>query len=125
MVCLTDSNDASDNRKVRPIALTCCQKRAWTSALMRQKSGSLATFLQPYQVAVGIRGGAHLMSLAVDTHLALHPDHVVVSLDIRNAFNEGERALILEALAAQECTRFAVPLMSALFQPESKVFGIE
>ena len=125
VACLTDSNDAAQNRKVRPIALTCCQKRAWTSALVKQKSASLARFLQPYQVAVGIKGGAHLVPLAINTHLALHPDHVVVSLDIRNAFNEGERALIMEAIGANECTRFLVPLMGAMLQPVSKVFGIQ
>ena len=124
VACLTDSNDTTSNRKVRPIALTCCQKRAWTSALMRQKSASLARFLQPYQVAVGIKGGAHLVAMAVNTHLALHPEHVVVSLDIRNAFNEGERALILQAVAEHESTRFLVPLLGAMFQPVSAVFGI-
>ena len=86
---------------------------------------SLARFLQPHQVAVGIKGGAHLVPLAINTHLALHPDHVVVSLDIRNAFNEGERALIMEAIGANECTRFLVPLMGAMLQPVSKVFGIQ
>ena len=124
VACLANSGDASENRKVRPIALTCCQKRAWTSALMRQKSASLAKLLQPHQVAVGIKGGAHLVPLAINTHLALHPDHVVVSLDIRNAFNEGERALILRALAANKCTRFLLPLMNAMLQPVSKVFGV-
>ena len=48
--------------------------------------------------ALGRNGGAHLMQTTLQEHSDLHPDHVIVRLDFKNAFNTISRELIFEAL---------------------------
>ena len=122
IACLTDLFDEHGN--VRPVGITCCEKRSWTSALVAAKKIELAQFLCPWQTAVGVSGGCHLVPIALGIHLKLHPDHVALALDVKNAFNAGERAKILERIAAKEETRWLLPVMRAILQARSEVFGV-
>jgi hypothetical protein len=54
---------------------------------------ALAEYLKPYQYAIGRKGGAEEIHKLIQTHLQLHPNMVLVSLDVRAAFSEIETTL--------------------------------
>ena len=49
----------------------------------------------PTEVGNGVRGGVESLPAAVSAYLRLHPDHLVIKFDIRNAFNSLHRANVL------------------------------
>jgi len=54
--------------------------------------------------------------------LEVHPDWVIVRLDLRNAFNEICRSKVLERLNQEPHLRSLVPLSWATYVPESSIF---
>eukprot|EP00973_Karenia_brevis_P090320 12402004-Karenia_brevis.AAC.1 len=76
----------------------------------------------PQQVAIGAPSGVGLVIFGVRTLLELHPDWVVVRLDLRNAYNEIKRAAILRRLDASPRLRGLVPLFHATHSVASPVF---
>eukprot|EP00973_Karenia_brevis_P027171 3746854-Karenia_brevis.AAC.1 len=56
----------------------------------------LAAHFWPQQVAIGIPSGISMSVFGVRTLLEMHPDWVIVRIDLRNAYNEIKRASVLE-----------------------------
>ena len=77
---------------VRPLGTGECLQRAIHSSIVAQFKIPLAEYLWPQQVAVGISGGISLLIWGIKLTLEVHPDFVVVKLDLRNAYNEIARA---------------------------------
>ena len=61
------------------------------------------------------------MVMASQLHLEAHPDHVVVSLDMENAYNEIVRARVLEALWSKPDLRPLFMFFYKEMAPESYV----
>lgn len=74
------------------------------------------TGLSPQQVAVGVPGGISVLVHSVKLGLEAHPGHVVVKCDLRNAFNEVERATMLERVL-QSPVRALAPLLTSSSAP--------
>lgn len=92
------------NGDIRPIGITDVLRRAAGRSIMATIREDLAKWFvaeggRCTQLAVGRKGGTQLLSTAVREHLANHPDHVCISLDIVNAFNSISRAAMAEAIA--------------------------
>ena len=74
-------------------------------ALARTVRAAAAELLAPAQLGVGVSSACERLLYEVEAHLALHPEHAVVQLDYRNAFN-----LVSRAAASAMLSR-AVPLL--------------
>ena len=80
---------------VRPIAICTIFHKIISSAIMLNIKSSLMCFFSPVQFSVGIEGGAESVVHRVRKRLHLHPDHVLVSLDLKNAFNSVRRSAFM------------------------------
>eukprot|EP00973_Karenia_brevis_P036316 5008643-Karenia_brevis.AAC.1 len=107
---------------VRPIGVGECIRRAINSALMADMKPCFAQHFWPQQAAVGTPSGISLVIFGVRSLLELHPNWVVVRLDIRNAYNEIKRAAILRRLNASSHLRTLVPLFFATHSISSPVY---
>ena len=68
------------------------------------------------------KGGLDVLVHLVRMHLDEIPAHVCVKLDIRNMFNEIERAAIIRVFEANPRLRDMVPFLFAVHSPMSPVF---
>ena len=66
---------------------------AITRTLWSSAEESLAAYLSPQQVAVGVPGGLSILVHGVRELLTHRPDFVVVRLDLANAYNTIDRAV--------------------------------
>ena len=88
---------------VRPVAVGEVDTCAFTKAAYAGFTHTaFAEYLAPQQLAVGIPGGLSILVHGVRALLRMRPDFVVVRLDLRNAYNEIDRAVLLERMAAVE-----------------------
>ena len=83
---------------VRPIGMGDASRRATGKAVAKAESGAFMERLAPVQVAVGVKNGAGILTLAVKLHLEENPTHVALKLDKANAYNNLHRRSILAAL---------------------------
>ena len=56
--------------------------------------------------------------------LEVHPDWVVVRLDLRNAYNELKRSQMVERLASVDHVRDLAPVVWATYSAESEVYWV-
>ena len=82
---------------IRPIAIGEVWARLASMCAMAC-SPEVGPGLAPLQLGVGIRGGAQCMGHAINAAVRVHPDHVVLQLDAKNAFNTLSRQVMLEAV---------------------------
>ena len=54
-----------------------------------------------------------------------NPDFVAVKIDLENAYNKAERAVILKSLLKNPATRNWAPYFHASMSPKAKIFGIQ
>ena len=87
--------------------------------LMGGVQRKLEGILRPQQVAVGVQGGLSILVHGVRALMQQSPGLVCVKLDLRNAFNEVERAALVEAVYSYPELRDLVPLMVKTYAPET------
>ena len=80
---------------IRPIAIGETLRRL-TSKLAARCMSDVAKSLTP-QLGVGVPGGVEVAVHATRAHALEHPDHVILRVDFRNAFNSVDRAAVFEA----------------------------
>ena len=51
--------------------------------------------LLPQQVGVDVKFAAELLAMGIKMTLHLRPDHILVNIDIKNAYNTMRRAAIM------------------------------
>ena len=107
---------------VRPIGIGECLRRCIHSALVSQYKPLLRDHLWPQQVALGVEGGLSILVFGLRLALEVHPDWVVVKMDMRNAFNEIKRRCVVDRLNQTDHLRGLVPATWATCSPESKVY---
>jgi hypothetical protein len=84
-------NEAGD---IRPIAVGHILLRMLGSMALKSKAAEIQKFFMPIQFGVGVRSGCELMINAISAHLSIHPNHILVSCDSKNAFNSFDRSKI-------------------------------
>ena len=92
--------------RLRPIGMPEVLRKLAAVALARTVRAAAAELLAPAQLGVGVSSACERLLHEVEAHLALHPEHAVVQLDYRNAFNLVSRA------AARAMLSRALPLLS-------------
>ena len=87
---------SKDGGGVRPIAIGTILRRLVTRAFCTIFGKDITEAVGSEQYALQANGG-ELMHKTVFGHMAMHPDHVMVSLDISNAFGTLQRDVALQA----------------------------
>jgi len=124
MVALVKKHNEGGPPDVRPIAIVGCRQRAWEAEMTAVTAAEAAEEFLPSQLAIGTSNGLELLYLAITAHLEHHPDHVLLSLDARNAFNSPHRLdVVMAMLSMQACRRLAT-VFHATHAPKSKIRGI-
>lgn len=84
---------------VRPIAVECTLRRLVAKVAGLSVVVDMTALLAPRQLGYGVRGGAEAAVHAARKFLSnMDPDHALVKLDFRNAFNSIHRDSMLEAV---------------------------
>jgi len=92
--------------RLRPIGMPEVLRKLAAVALARTVRAAATELVAPAQLGVGVSSACERLLLDVEAHLALHPEHAVVQLDYRNAFNLVSRA------AARVMLSRALPLLT-------------
>lgn len=116
------AEDAAAGRDpdVRPVAVGHAVLRAVTSCVTQQSLADLASELAPQQLAVGISGGISVLIHGIRLTLEETGSHVVVRLDLRNAYNACDRAAVLRRLERSGFSA-TVPLSHACSAEETEL----
>jgi len=72
---------------LRPIGMPKALRKLAASALAGTARAAAADLLAPVQLGVGVANACERILHELAAHLAQHPDHAVLQLDFRNAFN--------------------------------------
>ena len=106
---------------VRPVSMGECLRRVFDRAALAEAMPVVTSFLQPQQLLVGVESGDTKLINGLRMTLDAHPDWVLVSLDLFNAFNEIERAAVLEAFSKAPTLRHLVPHLRAQLAPAAPI----
>jgi hypothetical protein len=72
---------------------------------------------------VGVKFAAELLAMGIKMTLHIMPDHILVSIDIKNAYNTMRRAAILERHRVHMTKRRAITLRRAKLGPRSHIWS--
>jgi hypothetical protein len=86
---------------------------------MEAMNKKMEAIFRPQQVAVGVKGGLSILVHGVRALMQQSPDLVCVKLDLRNAFNEVDRAALVRAVRSHHELRDILPLMVSTYLPET------
>jgi len=102
---------------VRPVGVGECLRRAIHSAVVSAQRPLLRDHLWPQQIAIGVPNGLSILIFGVRFLLEVHPEWVVVRVDLRNAHNEVKRLALVRRMADAEHMGSLVPLLWAAASP--------
>ena len=106
---------------VRPIAVGCTLRRLVAKIAGNKARDDMVALLAPRQLGFGVRSGAEAAVHATRQYLSsLQPDHVVVKLDFRNAFNSVHRDSMLRAV--QDLAPEVYPFVHSVYSSPSSLF---
>ena len=88
-------------------------------ALLRDMQERFEAIFRPQQVAVGVKGGLSIMIHGMRALLQQSPQMVMVKMDLKNAFNEVERAVLVEAVRRHHQLHNLLPYMAATYTHET------
>ena len=121
----TEAKDPGGTPDVRPIGMGGCKRRVWTSCLMKDNSDIFNQTFWPVQVAVGVNAGVPKLVFAGTEHMRAHKRHVLIKLDITNAFNSVWRKAVLKACYDNPRWRHLYRFFWCTLSPKTKIFGID
>ena len=108
--------------KLRPIGIGTALRRIAGAAIMRHHRHQLAAHFLPHgQFGIGIKGGIDLVIQATSTDVHRYitspaqPTHALLSLDIKNMFNEVSRDATLTALQNTPSLHNLIPYYRLLY----------
>ena len=83
---------------VRPILISMIWTKLVSHMLLAQARPDLEPFLKGRQFGIGTPQGGLAMTLSIRARLAANPEHVIASLDFKNAFGTLQRSTCLDTL---------------------------
>ena len=82
----------------RPVAMGNSLRKVTTKALLAPFNDDIIEATKPTQFGCGESAGGSQMIFALKLQQECEPGHVLIALDVTNAYNEIQRAAILEAV---------------------------
>ena len=90
---------------------------------MAQKA-TLRAKCEPIQLGQGTSGGTQACGIGMKMYMQLFPRHVLVPCDILNAFNEYERAKVIELCRTDPELRHLLGLFESELRPRSHIYAL-
>ena len=84
---------------IRPIAVGNLERRLVSKCAAFSLSNRAAAFFSPNQLGVGVRGGCEALVHSVREVLDLHPNKMLLQVDLINAFNKADRFTAIDEVA--------------------------
>ena len=107
---------------VRPIGCGGSVRRAVGRCVLLEKKEALRTHCEPVQLAMGTSAGTQAHGYIVGIHMQAFPLHICVKIDFRNAFNEIQRAKIVEIFARTEALRDLHRFAESHLRPRARIY---
>jgi len=89
---------AKESGGIRPIVLFDCLLKLATGCVLDYHSRKLAQIFHPHQFGAGLPAGTDKLILCLKQLASIHPDHIFVASDIKNAFGTVRRSFIANAV---------------------------
>jgi len=89
------------NGGARPLAVGETFRRLAARSLLLQERVRLKEAVAPHQQAIGQKAACELVVKSLRLLAQAHPDCIIATLDLRNAYNTLSRAAVLEAVVAR------------------------
>ena len=96
---------------VRPIAIGETLRRLLGKVIIKQVASDARRDLEPIQVGVGTPNGGIAVFHSATAFHALHPDGVLINIDLKNAFNTLSRVAMFEHLRQNNKLANLIPLL--------------
>ena len=125
MIAIIKAERDGGTPDVRPIAMGGCRQRAWLAQATQGVSAAAAMEMAPEQVAIGVPNGLEKLIMACKLHLQWQPEHVIIKMDFKNAFNEASRTETLRCIMRSPSMRSLGPIFWAMHKPKAVVMGIQ
>ena len=90
-----------DQEFVRPLGLKNSLIKTFNKEVMSQSKPEVREFLEPVQLGISVAGAA-LLTRSVSGVLDAFHDYICFRLDLKNAFNEMSRRVVLDVLESEE-----------------------
>ena len=110
---------APEQPDARPISIGESDLRAVLGQLVQDATPAVMRHLAPVQVSCGVPGGVSTVIHGMRTLLEVHPDWVIIRIDLRNAFNTVSRAVMLRRFSEVPGLSHLVPLLHVLYGAET------
>ena len=105
-------NPEEPGPEVRPVQVGDPLFTTIWKALLRDMQERFEAIFRPQQVAVGVKGGLSIMIHGMRALLQQSPQMVMIKMDLKNAFNEVERAVLVEAVRRHHQLHNLLPYMT-------------
>jgi hypothetical protein len=99
-----------DKPKPRPLGIGDAIIRVFTRCALNQQGVTIGRKLMPLQFGIGVSGGSEMMARMAQVSLDSHEGQVLVSLDMKNAFNN------ISNVAMQKGVQEYAPSLLRIFQ---------
>ena len=109
----------------RPVVIPNTLAKVADKAILKEFEEAYVEALMPQQVGVGVKFAAELLVMGLRMTLQLHPDYILISIALRNAFNAIWRAAVCQAHLTHPKLRLLVPYWRAKLGPRSPVWAGE
>ncbi len=103
----------------RPVHIPNTLSKIEDMAVLHHTQGGYTSVMMPQQLGVGVKFAAELLAMGIRMTLNLHRNHILVTIDFENAFNEMQRAAVLERHRQHAKLNMMVPYRRAKLGPRS------
>ena len=109
----------------RPVACPESFSKAVDKAVLKDMMNEYVQTLAPQQLGVGVKHSAELLVMGIRMTLASNSDHIVVTIDLENAFNSIWRQAIMKRHMEHPTLRRYIPYLRAKLGPRTPLWADE
>jgi hypothetical protein len=117
--CLRGCPLKKPNGGIRPISIEPVFMKMAAALLVQELASDISAALGPWEFGHGKKGGTEALTHLVRAHMSKHPTHVVLCVDMRNAFGTTPRDLVLSQTKSRAGK--LLPLAASLLDTPSTV----
>jgi hypothetical protein len=92
-------------------------------ALLQECQEEYTRKILPQQLGVGVKFVAELLAMGIRITMHMRPDHILISIELKNAYNSMWRAAILESHMAHRTLRRTVSYWRAKLGPQPPIWA--
>jgi len=104
-----------------PVVMPNTLNKITVKAMMEGCKEDYARDLLPHQLGVEVKFAAELQAMGIRMMLHARPDNILISIDLRNAYNEIWREAIIERRRGHMTLKHAIPYWRAKLGPRSPI----